>query len=129
MHHFDPNAPLSAVDPADIQELWRFMQKVVPGPAGPIDEALNAKAEPLTFGFDTSLVADHCSAGADVNAVFFRTTLIGLLLRMGLLVPWQHDEELSADVFQVAATLPIASLNEFDPNDFLAALGNANDLN
>jgi hypothetical protein len=129
MDQYNLNAPLPAVTSADVQALWRFMNMASPSRGNSSKGGEGAETYPSAVGFDRDLLAERCSAGADVNAVFFRTSLPGVLLRIELLSPWQHGAALSADVFQVEATLPIASLNEFDPHDFLAALGSANDLN
>lgn len=128
MEHFNPNAPLSAVDPADVEALWRFMLKANPGFADPIAVAPGAQACAPNIGIDISLVARHCSDGADVYAVFFRTSLLGMLLRTGALSPWQREGELDAVVFEVAATLPISSLKGFAPDAFLAQVRKATDL-
>lgn len=128
MQPFDLNAPCPAVDPADVQALWRFMRKVSPGWADPIDEAQGPGAEAPTMGIDVRLMARACSEGADVYAVFIRTSLLRVLLHLGMLSPWQREGELSAVVFEAAATVPIGSINGFNPDDMLANIRGASDL-
>lgn len=57
-------------------------------------------------GVDGDLIAEHCSVGANVEAVFFRHAIMQMLARQGLLAPWQHGEEIEDFVFQVFATYP-----------------------
>lgn len=128
MEHFDPNAPLSAVDPADVQAVWRFMHKASPGQADPIGEVQGGQACAPNMSIGLSLIAQNCSAGADVPAVFFRASLLGQLFRQGLLAPWQQDGDLSPVVFQVIATIPAGSLQGFDLEDLLSRLRDMNDV-
>jgi hypothetical protein len=55
-------------------------------------------------------------------AVFLRTVLLRTALDSGLLASWQKDAELSAVVFQVAATFPIPRLASFDLGGFVTRL-------
>lgn len=122
MEQFDSITPLPAVDPADVQAVWQLMHEANAALGESYDEAAGTDASARAVGIDTSIVARVCSRGAEVQAVFFRTALIDLMLRMGLLNSWQQDAELGTAVYRVAATIPIASLNGFDPDSFLTML-------
>jgi hypothetical protein len=128
MEHFDPNAPLSAVDPADVRAVWRFMHKASPGPADPTGEAQGGRSCAPKMGIGINLIAQNCSEGADAHAVFFRALLLDWLVSQGLLSPWQQDGELSPVVFQVMATIPAGSLQGFDTEDFLSRLHDLSDV-
>jgi hypothetical protein len=122
------NLPVPPVDPADVQAVWRFMCSMRPGLGDSTGDVQGAEycASNVSIGID--LIAQNCSEGADAYAVFFRTSLLGVLLRMGLLSPWEHDGELAATVFEAAAKVPIASLEGFDPGALLEMLGGNGDL-
>jgi hypothetical protein len=128
MEHFNPNAPLSAVDPADVQAVWRLILKASPGSANPIGEAQGAEECAPNTSIGIGLIAQNCSAGADVYAVFFRASLLGQVFRQGLLSPWQQDGDLSPVVFQVIATIPAGSLQGFDTEAFLSRLRDMSDV-
>lgn len=48
-----------------------------------------------------------CSPGADVGAVWFRASIIGILDMLGMLRPWIHEGAVADAVFKVAATFPM----------------------
>ena len=121
------NAPLPAVDSADIQALWRFMKLASPSQGNSSKGGEGDGADPSTVSFSHDLIANHCSAGADVNAVFLRTVLLRTALNSGLLAPWQKDTEFGAVVFQIAATFPIPRLASFDLGGFVTRLHDASD--
>jgi hypothetical protein len=121
-------APLPAVDPADVQALWRFMKMASPSLGNSSKGGESAETYPSAVGFCRDLLAEHCSAGADVNAVFLRTMLLRTALDSGLLAPWQNDAELSVVVFQVAATFPIPRLASFDLSGFVTKLRDTSGL-
>jgi hypothetical protein len=101
------------------------MNLVSPSLSAPYGEAVGAEAGPNAISFDYNLLAEHCSEGADVYAVFLRVMLLSFVLRSGLLAPWQDGAELGDAVFQAAATVPIARLAGFDPDEFIAMLPDA----
>ena len=128
MKQLYPNARVPAVDPADVEAVWRFLNQVSPSVSGPFEEAGSDESGTPAVGFCTSLVAGHCSPGADVEAVSVRTMLVSVVFQMGLLTPWLQDGELDRRVFRVAATMPIDSLDRFSPEAFVAGLPGASDL-
>lgn len=119
------NLPVAVVDPADVQAIWRILNLVSPSLSGSFKKEGSAETGSNAVSFDYDLLAGHCSVGADVYAVFLRVMLLSFMLRSGLLAPWQDGAELSAAVFQAAATVPIARLAGFDPDEFIALLPDA----
>jgi len=116
------NSPVPPVEPADVQALWRFVKMVNPSLGDPFKEGQNAETGAPAVSFDDKLLAEHCGAEANVNAVFLRAMLLSVVFRSGLLELWQKDAEISMVVFQAAATFPIPRLASFDPNDFMTQL-------
>jgi hypothetical protein len=45
-----------------------------------------------------------------------------MMLRHEVLAPWQRADQLNEGVFEVAATFPISSLDQFDGDSFLRRL-------
>jgi hypothetical protein len=59
-----------------------------------------------------------CTPGANVEALHYRETFLGLLLTMGeppFLSPWIHDGYPDMKLFQVAASFPFPVPNYTDP--------------
>jgi len=84
---------VAAVDPADLRnvlQLFRDFQTRNPGECGSIDSRV----------FDSV-----GSSGADVMAVWYRASMLGVLqmLSESPLTPWTHEDEFDDLVFQVAA--------------------------
>ena len=77
---------------------------------------------------------DMCTAHAPYNgAAIVRDGMIGMLIHLKLLAPWQHGEELHDGVYRVAATFPMRVFDRvyklagddiypFDPNAFVQRL-------
>jgi hypothetical protein len=55
------------------------------------------------------LYESACSPGANVVAVWYRASILGVLqtLPENPLKPWSHEGELDDAVFQIAATFPL----------------------
>jgi hypothetical protein len=74
-----------------------------------------------------------CSRGANVEAVWYRASMLGLLemLPGNMLTPWTNDGELDDKVIQVAATFPMKKMEvgvvhagpPFDVAEFLKQIG------
>jgi hypothetical protein len=110
--------PVPPVNPDDIKRLWRFI-------SGAADKRqhIEGEASAPTMAFDEGLIAQQCSSGADVFAVFFRTALLQPLLRQGILNDWLEGNELRDTVFGAAATFPLQNgVESFDPNAFVERL-------
>jgi hypothetical protein len=69
-----------------------------------------------------SLLAQACSPGANVLAVWARGTWLGILVHQGLLTSWQHGTQLDDVVFDAAATFPMPGMDRFDSDAFLRQL-------
>ena len=77
---------------------------------------------------------EHCSPGADVQAVLYRVGMLRMLARLELLSPWLRDGELANAVFKVAAVFPMKRLSvgirpeglPFDAQGFLAEIEREN---
>ncbi len=118
--------PIPVVDPVDIRRVWAFIAKV--GAAPSHDKEQKAAEQPSSIGVSFESLAQECSHGADIFAVWLRTSILGLLSQQGLLNPWLHNGEPDDRVFQVAASFPIAGIERFNPHEFLEQLGFETDL-
>ena len=75
-----------------------------------------------------------CSPGADVQAVWYRISMLHALAGLGMLSPWLRDGEPVDAVFQVAATFPMKRMSigvpqqelPFDVRGFLAEIEKQN---
>jgi hypothetical protein len=117
---------IAAVDPADLKAVWALMRDVKAG---------------QSVGIDSRAYENACSPGADVDAVWYRASMLGLLQMLpqispqmfpeSRLTPWTHDGEFDDAVIQVAATFPMKNMevgvvhNEppFDVEEFLKQVG------
>jgi hypothetical protein len=123
MSDFEPmNAgkPTPAVDSADIRRVWTFMGKA--RAAAGQDKQQEAAEQPSSIGFSPESLAQECSPGADIFAVWLRTAILELLSQQGLLNSWLQDGELDERVFGVVASFPIAGIEQFNPDEFLEEL-------
>lgn len=114
MSHFSlltGHSPIPTVHPDDVKAVWELMHSV------PVNKSGGG------VGISISLVAETCRPGADVPAVFARTTLIEGLLQLGSLKAWVAGSQLSDSVFWSAATFPLPQgLSKFEEAVFLARL-------
>jgi hypothetical protein len=84
--------PLAAVDPADLKAVWQVWRKLSPLAGG------------HQAAIDVELYQSACRAGADVFAVWYRSSLLALMAGpMQVLGPWMYDDELDEAVFRVMA--------------------------
>ena len=111
---FAAGAPVPAVDPEDIRRVRRA--------AAEVTRDLPERRHDEGIGIDIRIFAERCSRGANVEAVCFRNMVIELLLHFKLLNPWLRGGDLDDAVFRVAADLPIAGIERFNPEEFLARL-------
>jgi hypothetical protein len=120
---------VSAVNPADLKAVCAFSREV--------QAATGGKAGMIESG----LYERMCSPAADVEAVWYRASMLGLLEMLpnadpqmfpeSPLTPWTHNGELDDAVFQVAATFPmkrmgVGAVHEglpFDLEEFLKQIG------
>ena|SRR5690242_9386612 len=110
---------VAAVDAADLKAVRAFMR--------------NSKAGPAARGISSRGYESMCSPGANVEAVWYRASMLGLLemLPGNMLTPWTNDGELDDKVIQVAATFPMKKMEvgvvhegpPFDLEEFLKQIG------
>jgi hypothetical protein len=107
-----PGSHLPPVNPDDIKRVWSITRQLTGGQAGR-----------AAVSIDIKLVAPHCSPGADILAVFFRTGILQHMLEQGMLNPWQEGDGFRSIVFDNAATFPLRIGSDgFDPDAFLEQL-------
>ena len=107
-----PEGFIPAVDPADLRSVWE-MQRGFQARASLIDHEFYKRA---------------CSPGANVGAVWFRASLVGMLEMIGMLAPWIQEGVIADAVFHVAATFPMKGMAigvprqglPFDVQEFLS---------
>ena len=109
--------PIPPVEPGDLRAVREFIDRV----RAEMPET-NVTKQPSSIGISAKLLAEVCSPGANVMAVYARSILLDVLVGQGLLAPWQHGARLDDAVFNVAATLPIPKLDLFDSDAFLQRL-------
>jgi hypothetical protein len=109
----DQGAATPPVNPIDIKHLLELHEK------------LNARhRDTATEGcgaIGASLMASVCSPGADVGAVWLRASLLGIMLKQGVLAEWQRGTELDDAVYRVAATIPLNGA-QLSPSAFVLRL-------
>jgi hypothetical protein len=92
---------VAAVNPDDLRNVWTMMR------------AVEARATPGQSGSVSSgLYESACSPGANVMAVWYRASILGVLQMLpgSPLTPWSHEGQLDDAVFQIAATFPMQKL-------------------
>jgi hypothetical protein len=120
---------VAAVDPGDLKEVCAFMRDVKARTTAGQNTAISGR-----------VYESVCSPSADVMAVWYRASMLGLLEMLpkvspqmfpeSPLTPWMHDGELDQAVFQVAATFPMKRMGvavvhglPFDVEEFLKQIG------
>lgn len=91
----DPEGPIQPVDPADLRSVWKMQREV------------QARTPGKNVGISVEMYERACSPEANVGAVWFRASLVGMLEMLGILKPWIHDGVVADAVFKVAATFPM----------------------
>jgi hypothetical protein len=103
------------VDPADLRSVWTMQSEI------------QARNPGQQIGIGAESYKRACGPGADVRAVFERTSHLGLLQMGGMLAPWLRDGVPDDAVFHVAATIPMSRMQRgvvynkppFDVEEFL----------
>jgi len=116
-----PGDEVAAVNPDDLRNVWAMMRGV------------QARAGGQQCAIDGRMYENVCSPGADVMAVWYRASMLGLLQRWpeSPLTAWTHDGELDDTVFRVAATFPMKRMGvgvvhdgpPFDVQELLNQIG------
>jgi len=109
------------VNPADLRKVWQLFSDV------------QARNLGQSGSIGNSVYASVCSPGADVMAVWYRTSMVALMTKMmpELLAQWTHDGQFDDAVFQVAATFPMEKMRTgvvrqgppFDVEEFVKQIG------
>ena len=92
---------VAAVNPNDLRNVWTMMRD------------LPARAQAGQSGcISSGLYESACSPGANVLAVWYRASILGVLQTLpgNPLTPWSHEGELDDAVFQIAARFPMKKL-------------------
>jgi hypothetical protein len=110
-----PGTPVPQVNPSDVKAAWVLTQET-------------KKEHPENVvGIGEEIFEAHCTPGANIQAIFYRANMIGMLqLVMPELVKPLVQDKLDA-VFQTAATIPMEWMGEgivrrgfpFDTEDFV----------
>ena len=92
---------VAAVNPDDLRNIWTMMR-------GLEAHAQAGQSESISGG----LYESACSPGANVVAVWYRASILGVLQTLpgNPLTPWSREDELDDAVFQIAATFPMKKL-------------------
>jgi len=92
---------VATVSPDDLRNVWTMMRDL---------EARTQAGQ--TGSLSSRLYEGACSPGANVLAVWYRASILGVLqiLPGNPLTPWSHGGELDDAVFQIAATIPMKKL-------------------
>lgn len=91
--------PVAVVDPADLLAVWKLQRGTSPSTGG----------GQMALGM--SLYQSVCSPGADIQAVWYRATMLQLLAGpMQSLAPWMHDGQLDPAAFRVMAAFPLKKM-------------------
>lgn len=115
---FSSNDPVPGVDPADLRSMWMMQRGIQASVSGQV-------------ATDVRLFERACSPGADVQAIWYRLSMLQMLPGpLGVLSPWLRDSELADAVFKVAATFPMKRMSvgvpqqelPFDVKGFLAEI-------
>jgi hypothetical protein len=111
---------VAAVNPADLKNLRTLMRDVQAQAGG-------------QCVIDTRIFDRVCSPSADVQAVWYRVSMLGMMKEImpELLARWMHDGQPDDAVFQVAATFPMEKLRAgvvregppFDVEEFVRQIG------
>jgi hypothetical protein len=92
---------VAAVNPDDLRNVWTMMRD------------LQARdLERQSGSISSRLYEGACSPGANVVAVWYRASILGVLQMLpgNPLTPWSHEGELDDAIFQIAATFPMKKL-------------------
>lgn len=92
-----PGEPVPQVDPEDVKAAWelgRNVQKRHPG-------------QQVAIGWQ--IFERTCKPGADIRAVTYRASVLGLLRHAApeVLEPWTKEDQLEAVIFRAAAQVPM----------------------
>jgi hypothetical protein len=113
MQGVEQGAAIPPVDPIDLKHVLELYERV--------DAQRHNLGMEGSGAIGADLMATECSPGADVGSVWFRSALLGLMVKQGVLADWQHGTQLDDGVYRVAATMPL-NVSQFDPIAFVRRL-------
>ena len=112
---------VAAVSPDDLRKAWQLFRDV------------QARHPGECSSIGNSVYRSVCSPGADVMAVWFRSSMLWILTQVQPepLARWTHDGEFDDAVFQIAATFPMEKMRTdavreglpFDVEEFVKQIG------
>ena len=90
----NPGEDVPTIDVADLKSLWSIYRDMETRNVG---------------GIGIRIIRDACSAGADIGAILYRSSMIDVLeiCPGDLLARWKRSGEFNEVVFRVAATIPM----------------------
>jgi hypothetical protein len=95
----DSNVPVPVVDPGDLKKVWELQNKA------------QKKYPGQNTGIGLRFCENICSPGADVLAIWSRSTLLSglgfLCTAAGKTFPWLKDGKPDDAVFNILATMPL----------------------
>jgi hypothetical protein len=111
------NDMVPTVKPADLKSLWRIVNL--------------CRAVSPSGSLGSRTLEEACSAGADIEAIYFRATMLSMM--PGMLASWTRNGELDDAVFKIAAAFPMHKIKAsvvqqgppFDVQELLEAIEQA----
>jgi hypothetical protein len=96
----NPGEHVPEVDPEDVKNFWQTARDL---------EASHVGRSGQPVGIDVGFMAAICKPGTNVEAVWYRSSMIWMLNQTAQeqLTPWVKDEQVSDAVFQTMATIPM----------------------
>lgn len=103
----EPRGPVPEVDPEDLRTLWREQHELQARHAG----------EHVAIAMDVA--QQMCKPGADIEAVFYRSSMIWLLSQFAKekFAPWITDKQVSDVVFRTMSKIPMEWLGHTPRRD------------
>jgi len=114
-----PGERVPEVDPEDLKTIWQEGRD------------LQARHPGQHVAISLEVMKAVCQPGADVQAVFYRSSMIFMLNQFAReqLAPWVKDEQVSDAIFRTMATIPMEWIGHtegegfpFDAEDFFRRL-------
>lgn len=88
------DGPIPPVNPEDLRSVWEMQRD-------------SSSRVPRQAAVSVEFYKRACSHGADVGAVWYRVSQLGVLQMLGLLGPWIKDGVPTDAVFKVAAKIDL----------------------
>jgi hypothetical protein len=131
---FMKDGPIPTVDPVDLKSVWAMLEEL----KRDFEKRVPDHASNQSIGIGVDCYERVCSPGADVGAVWYRVSMLGLLQMMGKeagepALSGLTDDKPSDAVFRALATLPMTGMNPgvthdglpFDPAELVRLIKEA----